>query len=465
MVSAAAQTGIGVQNPKPVRFGLTPLIRPYQTSYIPPVRLANSPRLESLIRAGSLYLTVEDVVALAIENNIDIEVQRYTPLIANEVLLRAKSGGALRAVGAGLAAGPQSVSLQGVSVNLGGAPLTTSGVSSGGGIVTQLGPAIPSLDPTFMTVVNFQHATVPQSNTVLTGTTALINKTHSVELQYSQNWDFGLSAQLTYQSTYVNTNSFRFNLNPYTSGSLDLQVTQNLLQGFGAAVNARNIRVQKNNVEVSDLQFKEQVITTVSAVLNLYWDLVSFHEDVLARNQAVLTAQRLYEDNKKQVALGALAGIEIARAESQVYAARQDQVIAETNLLQQETILKNTLTRNGIAEAGLTNIRIVPLDKIITPGQDAARPVDDLIQEAVAKRPEIEQAKINIQSNEMNLVGIRNSLKPTLQAFAELTNNGLSGDLTPFVALQLQLQPQLQLRRHRLLRRSAARALRRRAPL
>ena len=436
VVSAAAQTGIGVQNPKPVRFGLTPLIRPYQASYIPPVRLANSPRLESLIRAGSLYLTVEDVVALAIENNTDIEVQRYAPLIANEVLLRAKSGGALRAVGAGLAAGPQSVSLQGVSVNLGGAPLTTSGVSSGGGIVTQLGPAIPSLDPTFMTVVNFQHATVPQSNTVLTGTTALINKTHSVELQYSQNWDFGLSAQLTYQSTYVNTNSFRFNLNPYTSGSLDLQVTQSLLQGFGAAVNARNIRVQKNNVEVSDLQFKEQVITTVSAVLNLYWDLVSFHEDVLARNQAVLTAQRLYEDNKKQVALGALAGIEIARAESQVYAARQDQVIAETNLLQQETILKNTLTRNGISEAGLTNIRIVPLDKIITPGQDAARPVDDLIQEAVAKRPEIKQAKINIQSNEMNLVGIRNSLKPTLQAFAELTNNGLSGDLTPLGALQ-----------------------------
>jgi outer membrane protein TolC len=164
--------------------------------------------------------------------------------------------------------------------------------------------------------------------------------------------------------------------------------------------------------------------------------LVSFHEDVLARNQAVLTAQRLYEDNKKQVALGALAGIEITRAESQVYAAQQDQVIAETNLLQQETILKNTLTRNGIAEAGLTNIRIVPLDKIITPGQDAVRPVDDLIQEAVAKRPEIKQAKINLRSNEMNLVGIRNSLKPTLQAFAELTNNGLSGDLTPLGALQ-----------------------------
>jgi outer membrane protein TolC len=434
--SAAAQTGIDVQNPEPVRFGLTPVIRPYQARKVPPIRLFNSSRLELLIRGGNLYLTAQDVVALAIENNIDIEVQRYGPLLAREVLLRAKSGGALRAVGAPLAAGPQSVSLQGVSVNIGGAPLTAGGVTSGGGIVTQLGPVIPSLDPTFLFFANFQHATVPQSNTVLTGTTALINNTRSFQAQYAQNWDFGLSAQLTYQSTYVNTNSAFFSLNPYTSGSLDLQVTQNLLQGFGSAVNARNIRVQRNNVKVSDLQFKEQVITTIAAALNLYWDLVSFQEDVRARNEALTAAQQLYDDNKKQVAAGTLAPIEITRAESQVYAARQDLVISRTNLLQQQTILKNALSRNGIAEAGIANVQIVPLDKIEIPAQDALRPVEDLIQEAVAKRPEIEQAKINIQSNEMNLAGIKSSLKPTLQAFAELTNNGLSGDLTPIGANQ-----------------------------
>jgi outer membrane protein TolC len=434
--SASAQSGIGLQNPEPLPLHLTPLIRPYQPRYVPPIRLGNSRRLQSLVRAGNLYLTADDVVALSIENNIDIEVQRYGPLLAQGVLLRAKAGGALRSVGAALAPGPQSVSLQGVSVNAGGAPLTAGGVTSGGGIVTQLGPVIPLLDPTFIGTMNFQHSTIPQSNTVLTGTTALVNKTRSMQLQYAQNWDFGLSAQLSYQTTYVHTNSFRFNLNPYTSGSLDLQLTQNLLQGFGRAVNTRNIRVQRNNIAVSNLQFKEQVIATVTAALNLYWDLVSFHEDVLARNQAVITAQRLYEDNKRQVAAGTLAEIEITRAESQVYAARQDQVIAETNLLQQETILKNVLTRNGIADAGLTNVRIVPLDKMIMPARDAAKDaspsVEPLIQQALAKRPEIEQARINIQSNEMNLVGIKNSLKPTLQAFAELTNNGLTGDLTEF---------------------------------
>ena len=132
-----------------------------------------------------------------------------------------------------------------------------------------MGPGIPSLDPSISAFANFQHLTIPQSNTVLTGTTALVQDLRTYQAQYPQNWDFGLSATLTYASQYTKVNSQFFNLNPYTSGELDLQVTQNLLQGFGSAVNGRNIRVQKNNLKVTDLQFKQQVITTVSAVLNL----------------------------------------------------------------------------------------------------------------------------------------------------------------------------------------------------
>jgi outer membrane protein TolC len=432
---AFAQSEITVE---PATGPLGWLLNPYRPRSVPPIRLTNSPRLDSLIRAGNLYLSAPDVVALAIENNIDVEVQRYGPLLAKEVLRRAEAGGALRSVGAPVAPGPQSVSLQGVSLNTTGTGGIASGagVSSGGGIVTQLGPLIPSFDPSLSAFANFQHATIPQSNTILTGTTALIQNLRSYQGQYSQNWDFGLSAQLTYSSQHVHVNSQFFSLNPYTSGSVDLQVTQNLLQGFGPAVNGRNIRVQKNNVKVTDLQFKQQVITTVSAALNLYWDLVSFDEDVRARQQEVRTAQQLLEDNKKQVQVGAMAEIEITRAEAQLYAGQQDLTIAQTNLLQQETVLKNALVRTGIAQAGLANVHVVPLDKIApVPATDEARPVQDLITEALASRTEIEQARINIESNELNLVGIKNALKPTLQAFAELTNNGLTGELTALGAM------------------------------
>ncbi|HTA68186.1 MAG TPA: TolC family protein [Bryobacteraceae bacterium] len=430
-----AQNEIAVE-PASGRLGW--LLNPYRPRSVPPIRVTNSSRLDSLIRAGNLYLSAPDVVALAIENNIDVEVQRYGPLLAKEVLKRAQAGGALRNVGSAVAPGPQSVSLQGVSLNPTGASLTSgAGVSSGGGIVTQLGPLIPSLDPTVLAFANFQHATIPQSNTILTGTTALIQDTRSYQYQYAQNWDFGLTAQLTYSSTHVHVNSQYFSLDPYTSGSMDLQITQNLLQGFGSAVNGRNIRVQKNNAKVTDLQFKQQVITTVSAALNLYWDLVAFDEDVRARQEEVRAAEQLLEDNRKQVQFGAMAEIEITRAEAQLYAGRQDLTIAQTNLLQQETVLKNELVRTGIEQAGLANVHVVPLDKIATiPATDEIRPIQDLINQALAGRTEIEQARINIESNKLNLVGIKNSLKPTLQAFAELTNNGLSGELTALGALE-----------------------------
>lgn len=432
----AAQNAIRIDAPKG---GAGWLTRPYQAPSVPPVQLNNSPRLEELIRAGNLYLSAQDVIALAIENNIDVEVQRYGPLLAKEVLLRAQGGGVLRSVGQGVAQGPQSVSLQGVSLNgNGGLGVSTAGagVSSGGGILTQLGPSIPSLDPQFSYFANFQHSTTPSSNTVLYGTTALITDTRVYQAQYTQNWSFGLNAQLTYASQHIRLNSQLFNLNPYTTGDIDLQVTQNLLQGFGRAVNNRNILVQKNNQKVTDLQFQQQLIATISSALNLYWDLISFHEDVISRQREVETAQRLYEDNKKQVELGSLAEIEITRAEAQLYSGKQDLIIAQTNLMQQEIVLKNALSRNGVASPTLANVHIVPLDKMVVPEKDELRPVDELVDEASKRRVEIQESKINLESNHINLVGIKNSLKPTLQAFAELTNNGLTGELTPFGATQ-----------------------------
>ncbi len=200
-LSARAQNAVRIE---PAQGSLLGLTHPYRVRDVPPINLANSSRIESLVRAGNLYLSAPDVVALAIENNIDVEVQRYGPLLAKEVLRRAKAGGALRGVGLGIAQGPQSVSLQGVSVAAGSVITTAgSGVSSGGGIVTQLGPLIPSLDPTVSALAFFQHATIPQSNTILTGTTALIQTGRTYQAQYQQNWDFGLSAQLTYASNYT----------------------------------------------------------------------------------------------------------------------------------------------------------------------------------------------------------------------------------------------------------------------
>src|SRR5437867_2290668 len=215
--SVIAQSEVRIDPPKG---GLGWVTRPYQPRYVPPISLANSSRIESLERAGNLYLSAQDVVALAIENNIDVEVQRYGPLLAKEVLKRAQAGGLLRSVGVGVAPGPVSVSLQGVSLTGTGATVTGgSGVSSGGGVLTQLGPAILSFDPTVSFFANFAHTTTPQSNLQLTGTAALVTNTRTYQAQYIQNWDFGMSTQMTYSSNHIKVNSQFLALNPYSQGS------------------------------------------------------------------------------------------------------------------------------------------------------------------------------------------------------------------------------------------------------
>ena len=422
--SVPAENAVRIEPPNG---GLGWLTRPYQRRQIPAIDLTNTDRLQQLVRGGNLYLSGQDVIALALENNLDIEIQRYGPLLYRQVTKRAEGGGLLRTVGVGVAQGPTSVSLTGVSVNASGGAGSSAAVTSQGGILTQLGFTSPNFDPTVSFNANFAHTTSPQSNTILTGTTALINDSRAFQAAYTQNFNFGMTAGLTYSSTRNRFNSASFTLNPYTLGTLDLQISQNLLQGFGRAVGTKNIRVAKNNEKISDLQFKQQVITTVSAVLNLYWDLVSFNEDLKARRNELATAQALFEDNKKQVQIGTLAPIEVTRAESQVYASQQDLLVSQTNLLQQETVLKNALSRNGVASPELADVHIIPLDTFKVPGQEQSKPLEELVTQALANRVEISQNKINIESSKMSLVGVKTSLKPTLQAFVDVNNNGLAG--------------------------------------
>ena len=316
------------------------------------------------MRAGNLYLTAQDAVALAVENNLDIEAQRYGPLLAQEVLRRARAGGALRSVGVGVAPGPTSVSLQGVTVtNIGATGTAGEGVSSGGGIVTQLGPPIASFDPTLTIFTNFAHTTSPQSNTILTGTTALIQAAQTYQAQYVQNFVWGMTSQFTFYNQHVDVNSHLFNLNPYTSGYLDLQVTQNLLYGFGAAVNGRNIRVQKNNIKVtrSPIPKSSGHHGLGRSQLVLGSGGVSMKTSARASGKW-LRPSSFWATTANRSEAGTLAPIEVTRAQAQVYTSQQDLLVSQTNLLQQETVLKNAISRNGIANPALANAHIIPLD-------------------------------------------------------------------------------------------------------
>ena len=421
---------VSIANPKETPV-LGRFLRPFhlEKRQVAPAKLTNTPRLESLVRGGNLYLSVEDVIALTLENNLDIAVQRYGPFLAREALRRAEGGGLLRGVDTPVAAGPSSVSTAGISSNATG--LGAGSLTAGGSVITAVGPGPPNLDPGIFLQMGAGHTTSPQTNTVLTGTTALTNTYRTFAAGYSQQFITGTNFNFSFQNSrsFINSSSVLFN--PTLNGDFDLQINQPLLQGFSRAVNNRSIRVARNNLKLTDLTVKLQVATTISAALNLYWDLVSFNDAVRIKERALQVGQDLYEGNKKQVAIGALAGIEVTRAAAAVSVSKEDLLIAQTNVAQQEIVLKNMLNRNGVANTWLDDVQIIPVDHIEIPKTEEIRPIQDLIGEALANRLEVARDKVNLESQQILLKGSRNGLLPSLSAFAEFTHNGLGGPINP----------------------------------
>ncbi len=408
--------------------------KPYMPADVSPINLSNSGRLENLLRGGKLYLSLQDSIALALENNLDIELQRYGPETARASLSRAEAGGLLRGVPPTVQAGPASAQSQvlggfsgGAGGGGGGGAAGQGGSGTGGTIITATGTALLNLDPVFVANYNGGHTTRPQSNTVTTGLTAVAfnSQNHSYGVQKS--WLTGTTASLGWNSSHFESNNPLLDLNPSASSNISVQVTQRLLQGFGRAVNDRNIRIAKNNIKVTDLQFRTQLIVTVSAVTNLYWDLVSFNEDVGVKQKALELARKLYEDNKKEVEIGTKAPIEIVNAEAQVARRQQELTVSETVLLQQETIIKNALSRVGPGSPTLAEARIIPTDRLRIPEKDDIVPVQELYDMALAKRPDIEQTKVNLENSRIGLQGSRSQLLPSLDLTGAMQNNSLAG--------------------------------------
>jgi outer membrane protein TolC len=411
------------------------LIKPYQSKQVAPINLSNSNRLEQLLRAGIIYLSLQDAIALALENNLDIEIQRYTRPTAEAGLLRAEAGGLLRGVPTNIQNATTSALSQvgGGTGNFGGggalSSSTSGNASTGGAIITQTGTAVPNLDPSMYFVANWGHSTSPQANSFNYGTTAVQYNYGSYNWGIQKGFTTGTNVSMNWQAQPVTSNAGRAQLNPSTASFLNLQFQQHLLQGFGLAVNTRNIQISKNNLRASDLVFKQQVISTVAAVIAAYWDLVSFNENVKVQQQAVALSQKLFDDNTKQVEIGTLAPIEVVRAESQLATNQQALVNAQTQVLQQETQIKNALSRTGIASPTIADARIVPIDRITVPDQEPIRPVQDLVSTALANRPELAQTRINIQNARIGLIGDKHQLLPALDLVGSFQNSGLAGAL------------------------------------
>ncbi len=417
-----------------------------------PVSFENSARVRELIRSGNLYLSLSDALALAVENNLDIELQRLSFPVADSDLLRARGGGTLRGVPFILAEAPAGVG--GPQSPLVTNPASASSVTPGTAVATNplelgvlgevqtnlsvqgtipqsVGTPVTIFDPAAVGLLNWAHQTTPQTNTVVTGTNSVISNIGTVNAGVQEGFSTGTQVSLAFNNNHQSLNSLRNIYNPFTGSSLGLTVTQPLLRGFGASLNRRFIQIARNDQKITGLLFEQQLIATVYGVIRLYTDLVALNEDVKVKAEAVALAEKLFADTKSQVDEGTLAPVEMTRANAALFSVRQDLINARGLLEEQEAILKNVLTKTGNQDPAVQAARIVPTDALTIPDKEQIQPIQDLLTAATTNRPDLGQAGLQIENSEIGLKGARNALRPQMDLVGVAQNNGLAGAVNP----------------------------------
>jgi len=428
------------------------LNRPFVEHYpVRPVDLTNSSRIRQLLRAGNIYLSLADAVALAIENNLDIELQRYGLPSADMELVRAKGGGLLRGlsyilaevpVGVGGPASPLVTSAASPTITTGAVPTNPSelgvlgeqldNLAVTGTIPYSSGPAIPLFDPALGGQLSWTHQTTPEANPFTAGTSALASNVTLANAGYIQGFGPGTQLNFGFNNSRQSSNSLSSAYNPFTASSLGFTITQPLLRGFGLAVNRRFIRIAKNEQRIANLLLQQQLIATVYGVVRLYTDLVALSEDVKVKEETLQLAQQLYDDTKARVDEGTQAPIELTRANALLFSIRQDVINAEGLLEEQEAIVKNVITRRTANDPDLITARIIPTDSIDVPATDEIRPIQDLLSQAYANRPDLQQAGLQVENSQISIEGSRNALLPEIDLVGIAQNNALAGQANLF---------------------------------
>jgi outer membrane protein len=384
------------------------IIAPYINTYVEPGVLANSPRLEQLIHGSKLELSLQDAIALALENSMDIVVQRYSPWIADVSLLKTRAGGFSYGT-------PGSIAV-GSTANL------------------------PELfyDPIFTQTLSIADVTTPINNPFISGTggtgvsagathaAGLVSHSTTFNTQYQESFDLGTNFTVAWNNNRASSNAANF-FNPYVQSSLTVTIQQQLLAGAGRFVNRRNIIIAENNRKIADLNFAQQAITTTTNTITAYWELAYARENVKVQQQAVTVAEKLYNDNKKQLEIGTMAPLDVTRAESELATDRTNLIVAQTTQLQDELVLKNYISKDPTA-SNLLNVEIIPTDKPTPPPPIEAATFEDAVKEAFQKRPDVQEQYYNLKNANVDVRATKNALLPTASLGLQYASSGLAGN-------------------------------------
>jgi outer membrane protein TolC len=443
--ATAPQTATKPSAPRasaPVSFDMPKSHNPlnaYSPDYVPAPVLANSSRLDRLIRDGKLYLSLKDAIDLALENNLDLAIARYNLPIANTDILRTQAGGFFRGVNTGVVQGTPGGGVGGFGTGAPGAGAggTTSGAGGAGagasGLVQSTlgaGTAVSSYDPFISANGGDEHQTSPVVNQAVYGVPSLQLNTGQFNINYSQAFATGTSINVSFNNARQTTNSPFFTLSPTLTAAYRFTIQQELLAGFGFGPNLRYLRIANNNKKISDIAFKDQVIATVTQIENIYWDLVSAYEQTQVNEKSSAFAEQTLDNARKQLQLESIPEMDVLRAEAEVSKRDQDLTVARTSLQLQETLIKNAVTKS-LDDPALEAMPVIPTDHMEAVQVQASQSIQDLISTALHDRPELAESDVDLVNRQISRRAARNALLPSLSLVGFYSGAGLAGPLNP----------------------------------
>ena len=410
----------------------------YRPSGVPALNLFNSPRLQNLIREGKLYISMQDAIALALENNLDLAYFRYNFPIAQTDILRTAAGSPANGVNASVVQSTQG-GFGGSSGGGGGSSGGSSAAAGAGGIVTSTlgeGASVPSFDP-YLTFKGYvDHTVVQEANQFLVGTPTLRTNTIQGQASFSESFPMGTNIAAQYLGQRITSNSPYNAINPELYSNFAVQITQPFLAGFGLSSNERYIRIARRNAQITDLVFRQQVITTVTQVENIYWDLVNAYQDEQIKERSLGFANQTLTDDQKQLELKAIPAMQVMTDQSAVATAEGNLTVARASLRLNELLIKNALTKTD--DPTIDEMPVIPLDLRGAPDPNAGKSIDDLIASAEKNRPEVAIYQMQADVQKQALKDINSELLPTLNMYGYYAGAGTAGPANPYCNLGVE---------------------------
>ena len=289
-------------------------------------------------------------------------------------------------------------------------------------------------DPTLSVNGQYNRTVNPLNRPVFGGTGASLGqittfdqRNTSLTFDASTNLITGGNFDVNYapSRSSINQNVARgFLFNPSWTGGLAFTFTQPLLRNAGIAINQTFIKVAQNNAEVEQHVFRDRVMTVVATVEQTYWELVFANENLKVAQAAMKAAEELLATNRAKAKAGIMSIVDVLQAEAAVASRVEQVLVAEKTIRDQEDQLRRLL--NPGEEELRQDVRLTPADSPVTFLEPIS--LQEAIDTAIEQRPEIAQAKKNIESGELNKQFARNQLLPTLSFQGTMGLAGLGAD-------------------------------------